>query len=259
MQVVELEVEPEDAELAADALWQAGASAVSEEPAACGRVRLRADVEATGALDPRWRATVVEPDVDAHLDAWKAYARPVTVGPVRVQPVWVEEEDAEAVVVRLEPGRAFVSGSHPSTRLVLDALGRWLPSGASVLDVGCGSGVLAVAAALLGAGTVTAVDIDPEALRATAENAARNGARVEVARARADEVDGTYDLVLANIGAEVLIEHAPTLAARAAAGGHLVLAGLLADRADDVRAAYGACVEVERRVEDGWAALVLRA
>jgi ribosomal protein L11 methyltransferase len=260
MQVVEVDAAPEDAELAADALWQAGASAVSEEPAPGGRVRLRADVEAADRVDPRWRVAVIEPDTDAHLDAWRAFARPVVVGPVRLQPAWVPHEPVEGeVVVQLDPGRAFGSGSHASTRLALDALVRWLSPGAAVLDVGCGSGVLSVAAALLGAGSVHAVDVDAEAVRATSSNGARNDVSVTVSSGSAVDVDGTFDLVVANIGAAVLIEHAEAVVARVSPAGHLVLAGLLVDQADAVAAAYPGAVEVERAVDEGWAALVLRA
>ena len=258
--MVEVEVAPEDAELAADALWEAGASAVSEEAAPGGRIRLVADVEAAAMVEPRWRATVIEPDTQAHLDAWRAFARPVTVGPLRLQPAWIPLDPAPAeVVVLLDPGRAFGSGSHPSTRVALDALVRWLPTGGGVLDVGCGSGVLAVAAARLGARSVDAVDVDPDAVQATMANAARNGVAVRVSRASAADVSGTYDLVVANIGAGVLIEHAATVVERVGAGGHLVLAGMLDDRADEVAAAYGTAVEVERRSDDGWVGLVLRA
>lgn len=257
---MEVDVAAMDAELAADALWQAGASAVSEEAAPGGRVRLRADVAAASAVDPRWQPMVIEPDTAAHLDAWRAFARPVVVGRVRLQPAWLSHEPAPGeVVVQLDPGHAFGSGSHPSTRLALDAVVRVLTPGAAVLDVGCGSGVLAVAAACLGAGAVHAVDIDDGAVRATEANAARNGVSVRVASGSAADVSGTYDLVVANIGAGVLIEHADAIAARVAPGGHLVLAGLLDDRTDEVAAAYAGVAEVERAVEEGWAALVLRA
>ncbi len=260
MQVVELEVAADQAELAADALWQAGATAVSEEATTGDRVRLRADVEALARVDPRWRPTVIEVDPDAHLDAWRAFARPRVAGPLRLQPAWLEHVAGEGeLVVRLDPGRAFGSGAHPSTRLAIEALARWLPPGGAVLDLGCGSGVLAVAAALLGAGLVVAVDVDAEAVRATAANAARNGVDVEVSRASAAEVGGSFDVVVANIGAGVLIDHAGAVQARAVSGGHLVLAGFLAERADAVARAYTGCAEVDRRADDGWVALVLRA
>jgi ribosomal protein L11 methyltransferase len=203
---------------------------------------------------------VIEPATEAHLDAWRAFARPVVVGAVRLQPAWLPHEQApDEVVVRLDPGRAFGSGSHASTRLALEALVAWLPPGGRVLDVGCGSGVLAVAAALLGAGAVRAVDIDPEAIAATAANAERNGVRVDASLGSAGDLADRFDLVVANISAGALIDDASAVLACVAPGGHLVLAGLLADRADDVAAAYTGATQVERRHEDGWLALVLRA
>lgn len=259
VQVVEIEVAAEEVELAADALWQAGASAVSEETAPDGRVRLRADVAAAAAVEPRWQATLIEPDTEAHLDAWRAFARPVLVGPLRLQPAWIPYEARPGeVVVQLDPGRAFGSGAHPSTRLALEAVVSWLPWGGRVLDIGCGSGVLAIAAVLLGAGEVQAIDVDPEAVRATETNAARNGASIDVARAAAADALGSFDLVVANIGAGVLIEEAAAIAACVAPGGHLVLAGLLEGRADDVAAAYEGAREVARRTDDGWTVLVLQ-
>jgi ribosomal protein L11 methyltransferase len=260
VQVVELVVEPGDAELAADALWQAGASAVSEEALEADRVRLRAEVESAARVDLRWPVVVVEPDTQDHLDAWRAFAQPRRAGPVVIQPDWLPDAPVAAgdVVVRLDPGRAFGSGSHPSTRLVIAAMAARLRPGDGVLDVGCGSGVLAIAAARLGAGEVIAVDVDPEARRATAENAARNGVTVAVTDALVTELGGRFELVLANIGAGTLVELSPGLTARTAHGGHLVLAGLLADRADEVAAAYPDCPVVDRLVEDGWVALVLR-
>jgi ribosomal protein L11 methyltransferase len=260
VQVVELVVEPRDAELAADALWQAGASAVSEEALGTDRLRLRAEVDSAARVDPRWPVVVVVPATDDHLDAWRAFARPRRAGPVVIQPDWLPDAPVAAgeVVVRLDPGRAFGSGSHPSTRLVVAAVAARLRPGDGVLDVGCGSGVLAVAAARLGAGEVVAIDTDPEARRATAENAARNGVTVTVTDAPVTELDRRFELVLANIGAGTLIDLAPGLTARTAPGGHLVLAGLLADRADEVAAAYPDGAVVDRLVEDDWVALVLR-
>lgn len=260
VQVVEVDAAEAEAELAADALWQAGATAVSEEPLPGGRVRLRADVGAADGIDRRWRAVVVEPDTAAHLDAWRAHARPQRVGAIVLHPAWLPPEPVRPgdLLVRLDPGRAFGSGSHPSTRAVLDVLPDLLPVGGSVLDVGCGSGVLAIAAARLGAGSVVAVDVDPEAVRATQANAVANGVRVEVSTSPVERVRGSFDVVLANIGAGVLVELAAPLVQRTTVGGHLVLAGLLADRAAEVVGACAGTTVVERSEEDGWASLVLR-
>jgi ribosomal protein L11 methyltransferase len=130
-----------------------------------------------------------------------------------------------------------------------------------VLDVGCGSGVLAVAALLLGAARATALDVDPEALEATARVAADNGVadRVTVGGTPVGELDLVADVVVANIGAAALVDLAPDVAVRVAAGGWLVLSGLLADQADEVVAAYAAqgLRERDRPEQDGWVAPVL--
>jgi ribosomal protein L11 methyltransferase len=182
---------------------------------------------------------------------------------VLLQPAWLPVGDAAAegdVIVLLDPGRSFGSGSHPSTRLVLAALEDVIGGGERVLDVGCGSGVLAVAAARLGAASVVAVDIDPEAIEVTAANAARNGVAEQVAASTEslEELDGTFDVVLANIGVRVLTDLAGALVEAVGAGGTLVLAGLLEDQADGVVAACVGTTELSKPVEDGWAAPVLR-
>jgi ribosomal protein L11 methyltransferase len=262
-QIVQVEVPAADAELAADALWQGGPSAVSEVPAGPDRVRLTADVVDLAAVTGPWSIEVVAPDSDAHLDAWRAWAVPQRAGRhLLLQPAWLppaEPVPGEVVVV-LDPGRAFGSGSHASTRLVLGVLEDEVAGGERLLDVGCGSGVLAVTACLLGVAQAHAADVELAAVRATVANAARNGVADRV-RALVGEVaatSGTYDVVVANIGARVLLAAAVELAARVRVGGLLVLAGLLTGQADEVVAACVGCEEVRRPTEEGWAAPVLR-
>lgn len=250
-----------EAELAADQLWQAGASAVSEEPGEPGRVRLVADVVDPAGLARRWPVEEVAVD-DAVLDAWRAHAVPVRVGRrIVLHPAWqpTAEVQPDDVVVVLDPGRAFGSGSHPATRLAVAAIEAHGP-GRRVLDVGCGSGVLGVVAARLGAEAVVAVDIDPEAVRATAANAAANGVgdRVTASLDPASALDGSFDLVVANIGLRVLTELAPALFARTAPGGLLVLSGLLDEQVPAAVGAYPGTEPVACYREDGWAAPVRR-
>lgn len=147
--------------------------------------------------------------------------------------------ETDAVVVRLDPGLAFGTGTHPSTALCLTWLDARLAAGADVIDYGCGSGVLAIAAAKLGARRVSAFDIDPQALTATRDNAAANHvvAQVEVHPSAASLPRGA-DVVLANILAGTLIELAPALCALLRPGGSLVLAGILRQQVHEVRAAY---------------------
>jgi ribosomal protein L11 methyltransferase len=254
--VVELVVDAADAELAADALWAGGPSAVSEVDLGDGRVRLLADLADPGRLPERWRPRVLDPDLAADLDAWRAWATPQRAGRhLVVQPAWLDpaEEAADDVVVHLDPGRAFGSGSHPSTRLVLGVLEAELHAGSRVLDVGCGSGVL-------GASEVVAVDIEPEAVVTTLANAAANGVdeQVQASTTPVESVAGAFDLVLANIGARVLRELADPIQGRVAPAGRLVLAGLLDAQVDQTVAAYARCTEVDRRSEEGWSVVVLR-
>jgi ribosomal protein L11 methyltransferase len=179
--------------------------------------------------------------------------------------LWICPSHAEvdapgAVVVRLDPGLAFGTGTHPTTRLCLEWLDAGLRPGARAIDFGCGSGVLAVAAAQLGAASVEAHDIDPQALLATRENAAVNGVAARVAVvADADDLRPGADLVLANILSGPLVALAPRLAGLLAPGGTLVLAGLLDEQAPEVVAAYapGLRLETWRRL-DGWSCLAGR-
>jgi ribosomal protein L11 methyltransferase len=185
----------------------------------------------------------------------------VVAGRVLVWPAWREARPPafDGVVVLLDPGAAFGSGAHESTRLALVELQRFLAPGDRVLDVGCGSGVLAVAAALLGAGEVDGVDVDPEAMSATARNAEANGVTVGAECRSVEARDRGYDLVLANIGAAVLIGMAEEIVAAMAPAGRVVLAGMLAAGAADTRAAFVARGLTVLRAEelDGWSMLVM--
>jgi ribosomal protein L11 methyltransferase len=172
------------------------------------------------------------PALEAALDAWKPHARPLHIGPLHIRPAWLPAEDepptpGELVVV-VDPSRAF-GYDHPSTVLCLEAVVDLVGEGSTVLDVGCGSGVLAVAAARLGA-TVVAVDVDGVAVELTRLAAASNGVVVEVSTREVGEEGRTFDVVLANIGPAVLTALAAPLAARVAPGGALVLAGIFRDQ-----------------------------
>jgi len=167
--------------------------------------------------------------------------------------------DPAAVLLRLDPGLAFGTGTHPTTALCLEWLADRDMSGTSVLDYGCGSGILAIAAAKLGASRIVAVDNDPQALEATRSNAKRNrvAERIDCVAPEAFEAEA-FDLVLANILARPLIELAPLILSHANRGGSLVLSGLLEEQVETVTAAYRASCRVlgmERR--EGWSRVVL--
>ena len=168
--------------------------------------------------------------------------------------------DPQAVVVALDPGLAFGTGTHASTALCLTWLDEHLAAKTQVIDFGCGSGVLAVAAAKLGARAVHCFDIDPQALTATRENAAANGVgeRVHV-HAHAARLPAGADLLLGNILATTLCDLAPHFARLVRAHGWAVLAGVLEHEVADVTAAYAACFDVARfGGRDGWAGLAGR-
>lgn len=177
--------------------------------------------------------------------------------------LWVCPADApppasDAVVVRLDAGLGFGTGAHPTTALCLRWLAAHPPAGAEVIDWGCGSGILAVAAALQGARRVWAIDIDPQARTATAANAARNGVAERVQALTAEELPAglAVDLILANILAPVLVELAPRLLAALRPGGTLVLSGLLEAQVPEVVAAFAPALRfAEPAVEQGWACL----
>jgi ribosomal protein L11 methyltransferase len=174
-------------------------------------------------------------------EGWKKDFRPLDVGRVRVRPSWIDEPTPPgAVEVVLDPGMAFGTGTHPTTSLCLAALSDLLTArpGASVLDVGTGSGLLAIAARKLGAGRVAANDEDPVAVRVAGENAARNGAALELTVDPVEAIAGTFDVVVANILANVLVALAPALATKVAPGGVLLLSGILAPQEDEVRRAH---------------------
>ena len=176
---------------------------------------------------------------------------------LRVCPGDSSVADPHAVVVKLDPGLAFGTGTHATTALCLEWLDGLELEDARVLDYGCGSSILSVAALLLGAASVTAVDIDAQAIAATERNASRNGVRERlVTTGNESEVSGCFDVIVANILAGPLIDNAPLIVAWLGRGGRLALSGILAEQADTVRAAYSEHVCLAATAErDGWVRL----
>lgn len=281
-----------DAELAADRLWMTGVRGLEERPhipvtGASGEAppmvelwtSLGADPAAAAvdlALEPRWswRTERIEA---APANTWRDHAQPMYVSNrAVVVPAWLEVPAMtdDRLVLSVEPGAAFGLGDHPTTMLslgalldVLDVLGQRsvragdpAASAPNVLDVGCGSGLLAIAAARSGARRVRAIDVSRAAIDATDDNSRRNGVEHVVAADRmpCSAVEGQFDVVVANILAPVLVALAPDLRRLTARGGRLIVSGVLSGAHGHVLAAL-APMEVER-VEhlEGWAALVLR-
>jgi ribosomal protein L11 methyltransferase len=185
---------------------------------------------------------------------------PVEITPTFwIVPTWHEPPAQATRVIRLDPGMAFGTGTHPTTRMCLGWIARHadvLPH-ARVLDYGCGSGILAIGAALFGAQPVDAVDIDPAAIATTVQNAASNGVTIEAGTP--DRAHGLYPVVLANILATPLKMLAPLLSAHVAPGGHLVLAGILERQAEELRAAYAPWLALDvAATEEGWILMTAR-
>jgi ribosomal protein L11 methyltransferase len=175
-----------------------------------------------------------------------------------IVPTWHEPPAQARKVIRLDPGLAFGTGTHPTTRMCLRWVAAHPPAGQRVLDYGCGSGILAIGAALYGAGEVDAVDIDPAAVQSTLDNASANG--VTLKAGLPDAAAGSYDTVLANILATPLKVLAPLLRGHVAAGGHLVLAGILERQADELKQAYAPyCALDVSDAQEGWVLMTARA
>jgi ribosomal protein L11 methyltransferase len=183
-------------------------------------------------------------------------------GPIRIAddfwivPSWAQAPAAEALSLRLDPGLAFGTGSHPTTCLCLEWMRHQIRGGESLLDYGCGSGILAIAAARLSAGRVVGIDVDPLALTASEANARANGVTASFMLPDA-LTPQRFDVVVANILANPLMLLAPALALRVCAGGRIALSGILESQADTVAAAYARWFTIGTwKVREGWVLLV---
>lgn len=187
----------------------------------------------------------------------QAQFAPVGIGRVWVVPSWCEPPPNAEIMIRLDPGMAFGTGSHPTTHLCLQWLEQYLRPGASVLDYGCGSGILAIAARKLGAGNTLGIDIDPNAVSAAQKNAYDNQVEAQFVSAGTPIGQQRFDVVVANILSNPLKILAPALVSHVAPGGALVLSGVLERQADEIAAVYtthGLPVQVAATL-DGWVVL----
>lgn len=256
-------------------LWELGAQGVEERDATTLDKQRSADItlvasfvteddakDAIAALSERWTARLEHVVGDAWRDAWRAYFKPTRLGPrLVIRPSWEEWNASPTdVVITIDPGHAFGSGTHASTRLILAGLDQHVRGGERVLDVGAGSGILSVAALLLGASQATCIDIEDDSVEVSHENAELNGVRERLAASTTpiQSVEGTFPLVLANIEARVLIPLADEIAKRVEASGLLFLSGILVGQERDVLAAYPAFECLAQPVEGEWVSLTLQ-
>lgn len=289
---VTLNVTPANADTLVDALLEAGALSVDIADAYAGTPRECPHFNEPGEpASPRWELARIAALFDEHADVaaavpaaleaagydpahsfevarvadqdWvrtvQADFQPVHVSPrLWVVPTWHTPPDANAINLIIDPGLAFGTGTHPTTRLCLGWLDAHVRGSETVLDYGCGSGILAIAAMKLGAAAATGIDIDPVAVLAARDNAMQNQTAVQVAGAD-HAVGAQYDVVIANILANPLRLLAPVLTRATSDGGHLVLSGILENQAGEVIDCYDQWFDMNLdRREDGWVLLVGR-
>ena len=201
---------------------------------------------------------------DDWADKWKAFFKPTAVGDrLFVRPIWIDDYDSgDRVVLNIEPGAAFGTGTHETTRLCLETLDKIIKAGDTVLDIGCGSGILAIASMLLGASEGFGVDIDPLAVKTAIENGKMNNLTEPqlqfVCGDLADKVTKKYDVVVANIVADIIILFSTQVRAFMKQGAKFVASGIIDSRADEVvLALQNAGLLVKERIEEnGWVCLV---
>jgi ribosomal protein L11 methyltransferase len=286
---ITIETDCQHAEALADALLEAGALSASIEDADAGTANETPQFGEPGSVTtPGWERSrviaLLESDADAEaliaacaplagLDDLPAYTREVVAeqnwvqltqsqfDPIRVSgrlwivPSWHQAPDPQAINLILDPGMAFGTGSHPTTRLCLEWLERTVSTGVSILDYGCGSGILAIAAAKLGASTVLGVDIDRQAVSAARSNAERNDVSARFDDS-AKDIKGQFDIVVANILSNPLKALAPAICSHVRPGGQLALSGILVEQADDLIASYAPYAELRvADSRDGWVCL----
>ena len=201
-------------------------------------------------------------DVESCLESWKKYFAPINVGEkILIRPIWRDDYDADGrIVLNLEPGLAFGTGTHETTRLCLEALEKHINGGEKMLDVGCGSGILSVAGLLLGAESAVGIDIDEMAVKASRENARLNNVQDRYTGIKgnlADSVHGTYDIITANIVADAIITLSADIEKLMNENTVYIMSGIIDVRLDDVLSALPESINVVERYEDkGWYCLV---
>ena len=265
-------VNPGDVDLVSGLVWDLGVSGIEEQPLPDGAVELRIGCERTIAqqalevLAGRWAPTAEPVAADEGLDAWRDHAQVWRIGSIVIVPPWLEtpSDVAESdLVLVIDPGHAFGSASHETTRMCLEAVVELVTPGCAVADIGCGSGVLAIAAARRGATTVVATDIAADAIVATLDNALTNNVAdlVEVSTATINELEPTrFDVVFANIGAATLSSMAAALVQVTKPEGVLVLSGLLGEQVETVIESFEqtGALRTEVRADGEWRTVLMK-
>ena len=203
---------------------------------------------------------IVVGEIDAadYENEWKKYYKPIVTKNVTVVPTWIKYEGKKGErIMRLDPGMAFGTGSHATTRMCLDLMD---VEGKSVIDVGCGSGILGIAASLCGAKSVYMCDIDEQAVRFSIENAKQNGVDCEIEQADLIAGDRSADFIFANITADILMRLASSIGKHLNKGGEILLSGIIDPRLDEVVKCYeqAGFKIVKRENLDEWNALVIK-
>ncbi len=217
---------------------------------------IEAEIELKGHNEQDWE------------NSWKQYYAPIPLGRITIVPAWQKDEyklsDGE-IPVYMDPGMAFGTGTHETTRLVIKLLDKYMREGASVLDVGTGSGILAICAAKLGAGKVFACDLDPVAVKVARENVSDSGMsniKVEVSDLlrSVEKTDGGYGVVMANIVADIIMRLNPDIKKYMSADGVYIISGIIMPRADEVKESLDACGFdiIETVCENDWCAMAVR-
>ena len=217
-------------------------------------VGIKAEISVSGVNEEDW------------ANSWKAYYKPIKIGErIVIVPAWEKySASPEEIVVRMDPGMAFGTGTHETTRLVIKLLEKYVKNGVRVADVGCGSGILAICASKLGAGECKAYDIDPVAVKVANENIKDSGLKnvtceVSDLLKQVDQSGGAYDVICANIVADIIIRMMPDVGALMDENSVILASGIIVERSDDVISGFeqhGFKI-VERIDENGWCALAV--
>ena len=215
---------------------------------------IKAEISVSGVNEEDW------------ANSWKAYYKPIKIGEkIVIVPAWEKySASPEEIVVRMDPGMAFGTGTHETTRLVIKLLEKYVKNGARVADVGCGSGILAICASKLGAGECKAYDIDPVAVKVANENIKDSGLKnvtceVSDLLKQVDRSGGAYDVICANIVADIIIRMMPDVGALMDENSVILASGIIVERSEDVISGFeqhGFKI-VERIDENGWCALAV--